>query len=73
MKASSSLGGKREILLLDLSFLGWGERVKASSLIYEHSFEIPLFNSLTTVGYLLEVFIKLCIPSMVRTFTSAWS
>ena len=31
------------------------------------------FNSLTTVGYLLDVFIKLWIPSMIRTFTSAWS
>ena len=31
------------------------------------------FNSLTTVGYLLEVFIRLWIPSMVRIFTSAWS
>ena len=30
-----------------------------------------LSNSLTTVGYLLEVFIKLWIPSMVRIFTSA--
>ena len=30
-------------------------------------------NSLTTVGYLLEVFIRLWIPSMVRIFTSAWS
>ena len=30
-------------------------------------------NSLTTVGYLLDVFIKLWIPSMVRIFTSAWS
>ena len=30
-------------------------------------------NSLTTVGYLLEVFIGLWIPSMVRTFTFAWS
>ena len=30
-------------------------------------------NSLTTVGYLLVVFIKLWIPSMVRIFTSAWS
>ena len=34
-------------------------------------------NSLTTVGYLLDVFIKLFIklwiPSMVRNFTSAWS
>ena len=29
-------------------------------------------NSLTTVGYLQEVFIKLWIPSMVRIFTSAW-
>ena len=32
-----------------------------------------LVNSLTTVGYLLEVFIGLWIPSMVRIFTSAWS
>ena len=32
-----------------------------------------LANSLTTVGYLLEVFIRLWIPSMVRIFTSAWS
>ena len=32
-----------------------------------------LINSLTTVGYLLEVFIRLWIPSMVRIFTSAWS
>ena len=32
-----------------------------------------LVNSLTTVGYLLEVFIRLWIPSMVRIFTSAWS
>ena len=31
------------------------------------------FNSLTTVGYLLGVFIKLWIPSTVRIFTSAWS
>ena len=31
------------------------------------------FNSLPTVGYLLEVFIKLWIPSMVHIFTSAWS
>ena len=30
-------------------------------------------NSLTTVGYLLDVFIKLWIPSMARIFTSAWS
>ena len=30
-------------------------------------------NSLTTIGYLLDVFIKLWIPSMVRIFTSAWS
>ena len=30
-------------------------------------------NSLTTVGYLLEVFIRLWIPSMVRIFTSAWT
>ena len=31
-------------------------------------------NSLTTtVGFLLEVFIMLWIPSMVRIFTSAWS
>ena len=35
--------------------------------------EIDLvFNSLTTVGYVLEVFIRLWIPSMVRIFTSAW-
>ena len=36
---------------------------------------IPIvsINSLTTVGYLLDVFIKLWIPSMVRIFTSAWS
>ena len=37
MKASSSLGGKREILFSELSYLGWGERAKASSLISEHS------------------------------------
>ena len=30
-------------------------------------------NSLTTVGYLLEVFIRLWIPSMARIFTSPWS
>ena len=30
------------------------------------------FNSLTTVGYLLDVFIKLWIPSMIHIFTSAW-
>ena len=30
-------------------------------------------NSLTTVDYLLDVFIKLWIPSMVHIFTSAWS
>ena len=30
-------------------------------------------NSLTTVGYLLGVFIKLWIPSMVHIFISAWS
>ena len=30
------------------------------------------FNSLATVGYLLEVFIKLWIASMVRIFTSPW-
>ena len=30
-------------------------------------------NTLTTVGYLLEVFIKLWTPSMVCIFTSAWS
>ena len=30
-------------------------------------------KGLTTVGYLLEVFIRLWIPSMVRIFTSAWS
>lgn len=42
MKASSSLGGKREILLSELSSSGWGEKVKAaSSLISEHSFETP--------------------------------
>ena len=41
MKASSLLGGKREILLSELSSSGWGERVKASSLISEHSFETP--------------------------------
>ena len=29
------------------------------------------FNSLTTVGYLLEVFIKLWIPSLVRISNSA--
>ena len=29
-----------------------------------------LINSLTTVGYLLEVFIR---PTLVRIFTSAWS
>ena len=34
---------------------------------------VPSLNSLTTVGYLLEVFIRLWIPSMVRIFTSAWS
>ena len=33
---------------------------------------VPL-TLLTTVGYLLEVFIRLWIPSMVRIFTSAWS
>ena len=32
-----------------------------------------LVNSLTTVGYLLDVFIKLWIPSTVRIFTSVWS
>ena len=32
-----------------------------------------LFNSLTTVGYLLEVFFKLWIPFMVRIFASAWT
>ena len=32
-----------------------------------------VFNSLITVGYLLEVFIKLWIPSLVCIFTSAWS
>ena len=41
------------------------------------TFSLPLneelANSLTTVGYLLEVFIKLWIPSMVHIFTSAWS
>ena len=31
------------------------------------------FNSLTTVGYLLELFIRLWIPSLVRISTSAWS
>ena len=31
------------------------------------------FNSLTTIGYLLDVLIKLWIPSMVRIFTSGWS
>ena len=30
-------------------------------------------NFITTVGYLLEAFIRLWIPSMVRIFTSAWS
>ena len=30
-------------------------------------------NFLTNVGYLLEVFIRLWIPSMVRIFTSVWS
>ena len=35
---------------------------------------IPVLHQLiTTVGYLLEVFIKLWIPSMVRIFTSTWS
>ena len=29
-----------------------------------------LINSLTTVGYLLELFIRLCIPSFVRNSTS---
>ena len=32
-----------------------------------------LFNSLTTIGYLLEVFIRLWKPSLVRISTSAWS
>ena len=36
-------------------------------------FFIYTVNSFTTVGYLLEVFIKLWIPCMVRIFTSAWS
>ena len=35
--------------------------------------EYSSINSLTTVGYLLDVFIKLWIPSMVRIFTYAWS
>ena len=30
-------------------------------------------NALTTVGYLLEVFIRLWILSMVHIFTSTWS
>ena len=30
-------------------------------------------NSLTSVGYLLEVFIGLWIPSLIRISTSAWS
>ena len=31
------------------------------------------FNSLTTVGCLLEIFIRLWIPSLVRISTCAWS
>ena len=40
---------------------------------YRPHYKFMLINSLTTVGYLLEVFIRLWIPSMVRIFTSAWS
>ena len=32
-----------------------------------------IINSLTTVGYLLEVFFRLWIPSLVRISTYAWS
>ena len=31
------------------------------------------FNSLTTVGNLLKVFIRLWMPSVVHIWTSAWS
>ena len=35
--------------------------------------KIALINSSKTVGYLLEVFIRLRIRSMVNIFTSGWS
>ena len=38
----------------------------------KHAAENQL-NFLTTVGYLLEVFIRLWIPSLVRISTSVWS
>ena len=38
-----------------------------------YHYYVLLFNSLTTVGYLLEVFIRLWIPFLVHISTSAWS
>ena len=39
----------------------------------ESCVSVVLVNSLTTVDYLMEVLIKLWIPSLVCIFTSAWS
>ena len=49
-----------------------------SSLNGRNSFTVTMnsrvsLNSLTTIGYLQEVFIRLWIPSLLRISTSAWS
>ena len=38
-----------------------------------HELTVEPVNSLTTVGYLREVFFRLWIPSLVRISTYAWS
>ena len=43
------------------------------SSFYTSNIFIFLYNSLTTVGYLLGVFFRLWIPFLVRNSTSAWS
>ena len=66
---------KRFYDLFLVFFLGMIREKKSSQVIAITHLDTSylMVNSLTTVGYLLDVFIKLWIPSMVRIFTSAWS
>ena len=60
-------------LLRSLLVPFWGETTGVGQSTANLVIVFETFNSLTTVGYLLDVFIKLWIPSMLRIFTSTWS
>ena len=58
--------------LINQAYLTWARFL--CHLRYREGLDIVVcINSLTTVGYLLELFIRLWIPFLVHIFTSAWS